>query len=436
MTESHASDFESFDVGSESKASRLESNASKVETMTLADTEVNKSGGTPFAGLHDGSVYECGSFFGIDQFDEMLRWASAHKASDVTLQPDIPAMADIGGQIVPITSKPLNSAEIESVVRYVYGENGPAEVMGGGDLDPSHEIRIRGLGMLRYRVNVTGGRMVGGKGMQMTIRSLPSSPVQIEVLGIEKEILANFRPEQGLIFVTGPTGSGKSTLLSSGIRMLVERPDGNEKVLEYSAPIEYVYDDVVMPSSLIHQTHAGRDLRPRGAEAGDEQSVFAYCIRNALRRKPTIIVVGEARDKATIEAAVMAGLTGHLVFTTMHTIGVGETLRRAVMPFPDDSRRSMAVDIMESLRMIVTQLLLPRVGGGKVGCREFMVFGRDIREEFLKEDVDRWPRLARRLLSEERAIGRTMAAAALELLAKGLIDEATYERVAARGKGA
>jgi len=403
--------------------------------MTQAGSEERKAGHSPFAGLHDGSVFDCGSYFGIDEFDELLRWGAERKASDITLQPDIPAMADIGGRIVPITSKPLNSAEIEGIVRYVYGENGPAEVMGGGDLDPSHEIRIRGQGMLRYRVNVTGGRMIGGKGMQMTIRSLPSTPVPIDVLGIEPEIIANFRPEQGLILVTGPTGSGKSTLLSSGIRMLVEKPDGNEKVLEYSSPIEYVYDGVEMPSSLVHQTHAGRDLRPRGAEAGDEQSIFAYCIRNALRRKPTIIIVGEARDRATIEAAVMAGLTGHLVFTTMHTIGVGETLRRAVMPFPDDTRRAMAVDIMESLRMVVTQLLLPRIGGGKVGCREFMVFGREIREEFLKEDVDRWPRLARRLLAEERAIGKTMAASALELLARGEIDEATYERVAARGKG-
>jgi len=394
----------------------------------------DKGNDNPFAGRHDGSVFPVHSHFGSEEFDAMLQWAAQHKASDVTLQPDIPVMADIGGKIVPITPRRLTSDEIESVVRYVYGENGPAEIMGGFDLDPSHEIRIRGVGMKRYRVNVTGGRMIGGKGMQMTIRSLPGMPIPIDQLGIEKDIIDNFRPEQGMILVTGPTGSGKSTLLSSGIRMLVERPDGNEKVLEYSAPIEYVYDGVPMPSSLVFQTHAGRDLRPRGSDH-DERSIFAYAVRNALRRKPTIIVIGEARDKATIEASVEAALTGHLLFSTMHTIGVGETLRRAVMPFPDDTRRSMAVDIMESLRMIVTQLLIPKVGGGKVACREYMVFGREIREAFLRESIDNWPRLARRLLAEERALGRTMAQAALELLYKGLIDEAVYERVAAPGKG-
>lgn len=401
--------------------------------MTGVET-VPAPSGNIFAGLHDGSKFDCGTYFGPDEFDAMLSWGSERKASDITLQPNLPALADIGGLIVPITTKPLTSSEIEGIVRYVYGENGPAEIMGGADLDPSHEIRIRNLGVKRYRVNVTGGRIIGGKGMQMTIRSLPGIPVPIEQLDVEPEILANFRPEQGLILVTGPTGSGKSTLLSSGIRMLVERPDGNEKVLEYSAPIEYIYDGVVMPSSVVFQTHAGRDLRPRGGDF-DEKSIFAYCVRNGLRRKPTIIVIGEARDRATIEATVEAGLTGHLVFSTMHTIGVGETLRRATMPFPDDVRRSMAVDIMESLRMVVTQLLIPRVGGGKVACREYMVFGRDIREVFLKESMDDWPKVSRRLLAEERAIGKTMAKSALDLLARGLIDESVYERVAARGRG-
>lgn len=393
-----------------------------------------EAGNSHFAGLHDGSALDF-PYLGIPEFDELLIWASDKKASDVTIQPDIPAMADIGGRIVPITRKPISPPEIDNIVRHVYGENGPAEVMGGGDLDPSYEVRIPKVGTLRYRVNVTGGRMIGGKGVQITIRALPSTPIEIDKLGIEPGIVKNVRPEQGLILVTGPTGSGKSTMLSSVIRMLVERQDGNEKVLEYSAPIEYVYDGIAMPSSIVHQTHAGRDLRPRGVEGGDERSIFAYCVRNALRRKPTIIVIGEARDRATIEAVVEAGLTGHLVFSTMHTIGVAETLRRAVMPFPDDARRSMAVDIMESLRMVVSQLLLPKIGGGKVGCREFMVFGREVREEFLKEEVDRWPRLARRLLAEERAVGRTMSKSALDLLGRGLIDEATYERVAARGKG-
>lgn len=400
--------------------------------MSEQDKEIESE----FATNHDGK------FFGDtylhltrDNFDDLLLFAGDRKASDITIQPNMEVKAEIGGKIVPITKKMISSAEVDELVRYIYAEDGPAQLLSGYDLDPAHEIRIKHVGQKRYRVNITNGRMIGGQGAQLTIRTLPSQPIEISKLGIEQPIIDHWRPEQGLTFVTGPTGSGKSTLLSSAVRMLVENPNGNEKVLEYSRPIEYVYDGLIMPSSIVHQVHAGKDLRPRDSDA-DEGSIFAYCVRNALRRKPTVIVIGEARDKATIEASVEAGLTGHMVYTTMHTIGVAETLRRAIIPFPEGSRRAMAVDIMESLRMVVTQLLLPKIGGGKVGVREYMVFGPKVRERFLNEkDVDSWPRLARRLLQEQAAIGQTMQQAALKLLYDGQIDKETYKRVAAKGKG-
>lgn len=398
-------------------------------------TEQGKTSENLFATSYDGGVFgDWHLHLNRNNLDDLLNFAAERKASDITIQPDTEVKAEIGGRIVNLTLKKISSAEVDDLVRYVYGEDGPAQLLTGYDLDPAHEVRIPGIGQRRYRVNITNGRMIGGQGAQLTIRTLPSQPIEISKLNIEQAILDNWRPEQGLIFVTGPTGSGKSTLLSSGIRMLIEREDANEKVLEYSRPIEYVYDGINMPSSSVHQVNAGKDLRPRDSEA-DEGSVFAYCVRNALRRKPTIILIGEARDKATIEASVEAGLTGHLVYTTMHTIGVAETLRRAIIPFPEASRRAMAVDIMESLRMCVTQLLVPKIGGGKVGIREFMVFGPKVRDRFLNEkDVDSWPRLARRLLSEQAAVGQTMQQAALKLLYAEQISKETYMRVANKGK--
>ena len=386
----------------------------------------------PFGERHDGSIFDLGSYLGPDEFDESLLWAAQRKAADIRLIPDRPILCDIGGKNFEITKRVISPAEIESVVRYIYGENGVGEIKAGNDLDPPHEIRIPGYGVKRFRVNMTGVRMIGGNGVNLVIRDLPSQPIDYRLLGLEQGLLDAVRPQQGLVIVTGPTGSGKSTLLSSVTRMIVERPDANETVIEYSKPIEYVYDGIVMPSSSVVQSHAGRDLRPRGEYT--EGELWAYCVRNALRRKPTIITIGEARDKSTIEAVTEAALTGHLVYTTMHTIGVGETLRRMVMPFPDESRRSMAIDIMESLRLICTQLLLNKRGGGKVGCREYMVFTRDVREEILRADLDSWPRVARLILAEKRATGQTMADAALKLLEQDLIDERTYESVAAPGR--
>src|SRR3546814_16348367 len=104
-----------------------------------------------------------------------------------------------------------------------------------------------------------------------------------------------------------------------------------------------------MPSSIVFQTEVGRHLRPK--DAHDEGSLFAYAVRNALRRKPTIILIGEARDRATIHASVEAALTGHLLFTTMHTIGVGATLRSAVPPFPGTAPRGLPAHPMGTPRI-------------------------------------------------------------------------------------
>lgn len=385
-----------------------------------------------FSSGHDGTVFEYDGRLGDDEFDELLLWCGEKGASDVTFQPNSPVIAEIGGENVQATQKKLKSTEIDEIIRYIYGENGPAEIKSGNDLDPSHEIKLQGQGKKRFRVNITNGRTNGMEGAQITIRTLPEEPIPIERLGIEDEIKENFRPADGMVLVTGPTGSGKSTLLSSGIRMIIENPENHEKILEYSKPVEYVYDKVDTPNSIVFQTDVGRQLRPRGSDGHNEESEFAYCVRNALRRKPTIIMIGESRDKATIQASVEAALTGHVLYSTMHTIGVPETLRRAVMPFPGDERRSMGIDIMETLRMVVTQILVPKVGGGKVGCREYMIFDDKTRSRLLDEEIDNWPQVTRRLLKEGNCIGQSMATSAQKLLEQGLISDTTFRHISKR----
>ncbi|MHA6345909.1 type IV pilus twitching motility protein PilT [Roseivivax sp. CAU 1761] len=380
----------------------------------------------------EGGTFDYDGRLGEDEFDDLLLWCVSKKASDITFQSNLPVIAEIGGKNAKVTERPLSHPEVEGIVRYIYGENGPAEIKSGFDLDPSHEIKVPGKGRRRFRVNITGGRTIGTDGIQVTIRTLPEIPIDIRELGIEQDIIDNFRPAQGMVLITGPTGSGKSTLLSSGIRMILEQDDANEKLLEYSKPVEYVYDKVEMPSSLVFQTEVGTHLRPKGGKGASEEGMFAHCVRNALRRKPKMILIGESRDKATIQASVEAALTGHVLYSTMHTIGVAETLRRAVMPFPGDERRAMAIDILETLRMIVTQLLLPRVGGGMVGCREFMIFDDYVRARLLDTDVDDWPQESRAILREGKCTGRSMKDSAQRLLDEGAITEETFRHIAAR----
>jgi defect-in-organelle-trafficking protein DotB len=382
-----------------------------------------------FGGAHDGSIYDFDGYLDSEKFDDLLRWCGDRKASDITITPDQHVLAEIGGKLCRVTSRTISSNEIENCVRYVYAENGPGEALAGNDLDPSHEVRLRGQRIRRYRINITPGRIKGGVGMQMTIRTLPSSPIPIEVLKIEPELLRATRPSNGIIFVCGPTGSGKSTLMSSIIRMIVERPDANEKVLEYSSPIEYVFDDVEMPTSTVFQTHVGRHLKPRDKNVSE----WAYAARNSLRRKPKIIVLGESRDAETIEETIKISQEGHLTYTTMHTNSVAETINRAINVFPHEVRDRMSIDLMGALRMIVVQILVPKVGGGMVGCREFMVFDPKTRERFLKTKQIQWPLLIQRMLTQGEVVGKTMLKSALDLLAEGTITMETFEQIAETG---
>lgn len=372
-----------------------------------------------FATSHDGEQFHFDGRLDQEQFDQMLMWCAERKASDINVQSNMPVYAEIGGRNVRVTARNVSPADVEDVVRFTYGENGPGQAKSGYDMDPSYEIRFNGQSK-RFRVNITTMRSGKTDGLQITLRVLPAIPVPITDLDVDQDIIDNFRPENGLFLVTGPTGSGKSTLLSSGIRMLLEREGADEKIIEYSRPIEYVYDGVNSPDSLVFQHEVGRHLRPRGGEASEE-SEFAYCVRNALRRKPSIIMIGEARDKATIEACVEAALTGHVVYSTVHSIGVAETMRRLVRPFPADQQRGIAVDLMEAIRGVVTQVLRPRVGGGKVALREYMIFTDEVRADLLKAEIEDWGPLIRQMLDSDSVIGKSMTASANEAFAKGLL---------------
>lgn len=378
-----------------------------------------------FGGRHDASFYEVTGTINEKQFDEMLMWAGDRKASDITIQTDEPVIAEIGGENAKITSRPFRTTEIDFIVRYLYGEHGPGMLKAGYDLDCSHDVRMGAFGRRRYRVNMTAGRVPGGDGVQITIRTLPVEPIELSKLDLEPDLVANIRPDNGLVLVTGPTGSGKSTLLSSMIRNIIEKPDAHEKVLEFSSPIEYVYDGVIKPTSSVWQTEVGRHLVPH-TESGairSGHSLFSHAVRNALRRAPSIIMIGETRDLATMEASMSAALTGHLVYSTLHNQSVPAAMRRIVQFFPGDQRESAAVDIMETLRVVVTQILRPRVGGGRVALREYMIFDDRIRSQFLKKPTEQWPAMARQMLDDKKVLGRKMTSSAWEAFTKGIIDE-------------
>lgn len=387
--------------------------------------------GSHFAAKHDGSMFPYEGFMIEKTFDDMLRWTTAQKASDITVQPGIPVFARIGAEYLPVTEIPLNTDEVDRVIRHIYGPSGPAEILGGAALDPAHEVFVKRVGRTRYRVNITGGRFRGTSSAEISLRTLPTIPIKLSELNIEPQLITNvLRSKTGLVLFGGATGSGKSTLMSSFIRDMMENAKSNLKILEFSSPIEFIYDGVIAPRATIWQTTLGKELI---AAAG--ASEFAEALRNAMRRNPDVIIIGEARDTDTMQATISASMSGHQVLATMHCATVDEVIQRAVGMFPPDIRYQMSLDIMQQLRVACTQKLVEKVGGGRVAVREYMVFGHEIRAAFLREKTENWPKLVRSMLAEERAIGQSMAQGAMKLLRAGLISEETFEEVAGKGRG-
>ncbi|MEE9452045.1 MAG: Dot/Icm type IV secretion system ATPase DotB, partial [Gammaproteobacteria bacterium] len=264
----------------------------------------------------------------------------------------------------------------------------------------------------RYRVNGTACMVEGHDGIQITLRTIPTTPPRLSDLNLPQAILDVIAPQEGTVFITGATGSGKSTLLAAIIRELIERKDSNRKVLTYEAPIEFVFDEIVTTSAVVSQTEIPRHLPS-----------FAAGIRNALRRKPRLIMVGECRDNETISAALEAALTGHPVYTTLHTAGVTETMRRLIASFPGEDRQSRIVDIIETIRLCIWQKLVPSTDGKRVALREYLTFDEKTRDHLLGQDPNKINQAIRRLLKEQ---GQPLIVDAKEKYKQGIISERDY----------
>jgi len=353
--------------------------------------------------------------FTISEFDRLLIHLDSLDSSDVHLTTNTPIYADIYGRLRIIVDRSLNHNEMEEIINGIYGANGAAQVASGTDIDTSYEVRVGRGKRLRYRINAVGCLVSGRQGIQITARSIPVDPPSTDMIGFNDDLWQSFAPSQGLILVTGATGSGKSTLLAACVRKLLEEPDGNRKILTYESPIEFVYDTVEKPSSIISQTEIPRHLPD-----------FANGVRNALRRKPAVILIGEARDTETIGACVEAAQTGHLVYSTTHTNGVAETIQRMIMVFPASQRAMIQVDMLNVLRLIITQRLARTVDGKRMALREYLVIDGSVRDILINTPATELVSVTRKLVQER---GQTMVKSAKEAFEAGRIDEKEYRYI-------
>lgn len=352
--------------------------------------------------------------------EPMLEYCSRIGASDITLQTAEPVVIEVHGRLHKITKHKLTTAEVGEMLNTIYGPNGTTQILSGKDVDTHYEFRPTRIERYRYRVNGTGCYVEGHNGIQITIRTIPSEPPTLAQLDLPPEIAKSIAPPEGVVYITGATGSGKTTLLAAIIRNIAEDPLCNRKILTYEAPIEFVFDAIDKPTAIISQSEIPKHL-----------PTFADGVRNALRRKPRLILVGEARDPETMSAVLEAALTGHPVYTTLHTTGVPETIRRLVGTFPSEERIGRTIDIIETLRLIVWQKLVPTVEGKLTALREYLVFNEEVRDELLASDPEQVTAVTRKILHEK---GQPMSVDAKIKFDAGVISARDYKIIVASAK--
>ena len=196
----------------------------------------------------------------------------------------------------------------------------------------------------------------------------------------------------------------------------------NPKVLTYESPIEFVFDNIAKVSAVVSQSEIPRHLPS-----------FAAGVRNALRRKPRLILVGEARDAETISAAMEAALTGHPVYTTLHSNGVAEVMRRLVTTYPAEERHGRTIDIIETARLVVWQKLVATPDGKRTPLREYLVFDDEVRDILLETDPESITGATRRLVKER---GQPIEVDAKRKLDAGIISEREYKLVTLSSRNA
>lgn len=352
--------------------------------------------------------------------DKMLEHAQRLGASDITIQTGSAIFIEVYGRLLKITNRPLSNTELGDLINNIYGPNATTQLLSGKDIDTHYEFRPnRGI-RFRYRVNATSCLVDGHDGIQITLRTIPTTPPKLDTMNLPDNILKALAPQEGIVFITGATGSGKSTLLASIVRDLIEKNDSNRKVLTYEAPIEFVFDEIETTSSIVAQSEIPRHLPS-----------FAEGVRNALRRKPRLIMVGECRDAETITAALEAALTGHPVYTTLHTSGVAETMRRLVTSFAGEERLGRTIDILETIRLCIWQKLVPTVDGKRVALREYLVFDEEARDILLESDPNEVTTTTRKLVRQR---GQLMTLDAKDKFNQGIISEKTYKLIIAGTK--
>jgi len=329
---------------------------------------------------------------------QLLQFSYQQDASDLHISAGEPPMIRVHGDVKRIKVPPLTPEQTHAMMYDIMGDGQRKIFEEFSDIDFSMQLGE----IARFRVNVfRQNRGIGG-----VFRKIPTKILSLEELHMPMCLAEISRREKGLVLVTGPTGSGKSTTLAAMVNLINEELEGH--ILTVEDPIEFV--------------HRSKKCLVNQREVGPHTKSFNNALRAALREDPDIILVGEMRDLETIQLALTAAETGHLVFGTLHTSSAPKTVDRIIDVFPPNQQAQVRAMLAESVQAIVTQTLCKKVGGGRVAGLEILMGTVAVRNLIREGKIHQIPSV----MQTSQNVGmQTMEMHLRELVDKNLITRET-----------
>jgi len=325
---------------------------------------------------------------------QLLAFGVEQGASDCHLSAGEPPMIRIHGDLKKLESPPLSKEEVHALIYDIMNDAQRKTFEETSECDFSFELGQ----VARFRVNVFRQR----KGEGAVFRTIPTKILTLEELGMPPILKQLCDKEKGLILVTGPTGSGKSTTLAAMIDYLNSSFEGH--ILTVEDPIEFV--------------HTSKKCLVNQREVGPHTQSFSNALRAALREDPDVILVGEMRDLETIQLALTAAETGHIVFGTLHTSSAPKTVDRIIDVFPPAQQAQIRAQFAESVEAVITQTLLKKKTGGRVAALEIMTGTTAIRNLIREGKIHQIPGTMQ--VSQKDGM-QTMDMALVNLVSRGVV---------------
>jgi twitching motility protein PilT len=351
----------------------------------------------------------------------MARMLDSHdNVSDLNITAGKPFQVESAGQLLPVAIEPpfeeLSPFQTEIfALNLINGNRRLIDILlAEGSCDLSYELP----GKARFRVNIFSRQ----GHYSVVLRRLETKIPTIEELGLPAAFEKIAEEKNGIVLVTGATGSGKSTSLAAVLNRINDKKSVHVVTLE--DPVEY--------------QHPHKQATFNQREMGNDFDTFANGLRAALRQAPKVILVGEMRDRETVEIGLSAAETGHLVLTTLHTVDAGQTINRILGMFATEEENQIRIRLADTVRWIVCQRLLPKVGGGRVAAFEILGTNLRVKDTILKGESE--GKTFYEIIEQGTAFGMTtFDSSIVGLYEKGLITEETAlayaSRVGVTGRG-